>query len=89
MSDAFGAFGWVNFVNFRSQIDGLIGALGFAHIAVDAFVGDHQRHVEGSAKFAIGFMRPIIGERQQPAFWQGCCRISEFHKITRVHRLCT
>jgi hypothetical protein len=51
MPDTLGAFGGVNFVNFLAQIDRLIRALGLAHIAVDAFVGDHQCHGAGSAKF--------------------------------------
>ena len=87
VSDALGAFVRVDFVNFRAQINRLIGALRLTHITVDAFVGDHQSHVESSAKVAIRFMRPIIGEWQQPAPWQGCCRIVEFHNITRVHTL--
>ena len=44
VSDTLGAFGRVDFVNFRAQINRLIGALGLTHIAVDAFVGDHQGH---------------------------------------------
>jgi hypothetical protein len=60
--DALGAFARVDFVNFFAQINRLIGALGLAHIAVDAFVGDHQSHGEGSTKFAIRFMPTIIGE---------------------------
>jgi hypothetical protein len=44
MADAFGALGWVDFVNFRAEIDRLIGAFRFAHIAIDAFISDHQSH---------------------------------------------
>jgi hypothetical protein len=56
MPDTLGAFGRVNFVNFLAQIDRLIRALGFTHIAVDAFVGDHQCHGWGSAKVCIVVM---------------------------------
>jgi hypothetical protein len=50
VAHAFGALGRVDFVNLFAQINRLIRALGFAHIAVDAFVGDHQCHAWGSAK---------------------------------------
>ncbi len=62
MPHAFGAFARVDFVNFFAQINRLIGALGLAHIAVDAFVGDHQSHAKDSTKFAIRFMPKIIDE---------------------------
>jgi hypothetical protein len=41
---AFGAFVRVDLVDFGPQKYGLIGTLGLADIAVDAFIGDHQRH---------------------------------------------
>ena len=41
MADAFGAFGWVDLIDFRPEEDGLIRALRFAHIAVDALIGNH------------------------------------------------
>jgi hypothetical protein len=44
MAHAFGAFVGVNFVNLWPQEDGFVRALGLTHIAVDAFVGDHQGH---------------------------------------------
>ena len=44
MADAFGAFAGVDFVDFRPQKYCFIGALGLAHIAVDAFVRNDQRH---------------------------------------------
>jgi hypothetical protein len=62
VTNALGAFDRIDFVNFFAQIDRLIGALGLAHIAVDAFVGDHQSHAVSSTKFAIMFMHTIIGE---------------------------
>jgi hypothetical protein len=46
MTYAFGAFGRVNLVNLHAHEDGIVGALGFTHIAVDALVGDHQSHGE-------------------------------------------
>jgi len=34
----------VNFIDFRPEVDRLIGTLRFTHIAIDAFVSDHQSH---------------------------------------------
>jgi hypothetical protein len=34
------AFMWVYFVDRLAHIDGLVGAFGFAHIAIDAFIGN-------------------------------------------------
>jgi hypothetical protein len=59
MTDALGAFGRVDFVNFFAQINRFVGALRFTHIAVDAFVGDHQCHGWGSAKFCKGVMAEL------------------------------
>jgi hypothetical protein len=50
MAHALGALGRVDFVDFFAQINRLVRALRLAHIAVDAFVGDHQCHGWGSAK---------------------------------------
>ena len=44
MADAFCALVGVDFIDFRPEVDRLIGALRFTHIAIDAFVGDHQSH---------------------------------------------
>jgi hypothetical protein len=44
MSHAFGALGGINFVDLLAKINGLIGTLGLAHIAVDALLSDHQSH---------------------------------------------
>jgi hypothetical protein len=44
MAYAFGAFGGVNLVNLHAHEDGVVGAFGFTHIAVDALIGDHQSH---------------------------------------------
>ncbi len=46
VSDAFGAQLWVDDIDFRSFRNGAIRALGFANIAVNAFVGNDQRHKE-------------------------------------------
>ena len=56
MPDALGALGWVDLVNFFAQINRLVRALGLTHIAVDAFIGDHQCHGWGSAKVCIVVM---------------------------------
>ena len=40
VSDAFGAFVWVDLIDLFTQKNGFVGAFGLAHIAVDAFVGD-------------------------------------------------
>jgi hypothetical protein len=45
VANAFGAFGGVDFVDVLAHVDGLVGAFGFADVAVDAFVGDEQCHV--------------------------------------------
>jgi hypothetical protein len=44
MPHALGALVWVDFVNFWPKKNGFIGTLGLTHIAIDAFVGDHQGH---------------------------------------------
>ena len=44
MAHAFGAFVGVDLVDFLSQGDGLVRALGLTHIAVDALVSDSQCH---------------------------------------------
>ena len=45
MADAFCALVGVYFIDFRPEVDRLIGTLRFTHIAIDAFVGDHQSHL--------------------------------------------
>jgi hypothetical protein len=59
MAHAFGAFGRVDFVNFFAQINRLVRALRLTHIAVDAFIGDHQGHAWGSAKVCIVVMAEL------------------------------
>ena len=44
VADAFGAARRVDLVDLRAHRDRLVRALGLAHIAVDAFVGDQQGH---------------------------------------------
>jgi hypothetical protein len=44
MAHALGALVRVDLVELLTHIDGIVGALGLAHIAVDAFIGNHQRH---------------------------------------------
>jgi hypothetical protein len=45
MPDALGALRRIDDVELLARRDRLVRALGLAHIAVDALVGDHQRHV--------------------------------------------
>jgi hypothetical protein len=45
MTNAFGALVGVDFIDFRPEVDRLIGTLRFTHIAIDAFVGDQQSHL--------------------------------------------
>lgn len=44
MADTFGAFGRRDFINDLTLVNGLVGAFCFAHITIDAFVGDNKRH---------------------------------------------
>jgi hypothetical protein len=48
MANAFSALGRVDFINLFAQINSLVRALGLTHIAVDAFIGDHQCHATSS-----------------------------------------
>jgi hypothetical protein len=59
MAHTLGAFGGVDFVNFFAQINRLVWALRLTHIAVDAFIGDHQCHGWGSAKVCIVVIPPL------------------------------
>ena len=74
MADAFGAFGRIDLIDLWAQVNRLVGALGLTDIAVDAFIGDHQRHTTGSRRFGFKLMGLIIGHAQQPAGQQGCWR---------------
>ena len=38
MAHTLGAFTWVNFVDFLTHADCAVGALGLAHVAIDAFI---------------------------------------------------
>ena len=46
--DTFGAFVRVDLVDDRPHRNRLVGAFRLTHIAVDAFVGDHQGHGKAS-----------------------------------------
>jgi hypothetical protein len=61
---AFCALGRVDFVDFRAEVDRLIGAFRFADIAIDAFIGDHQGHknLTISARI-IGQRRRLLAQR--------------------------
>ena len=45
MANAFCALVGIDFIDFRPEVDRLIGTLRFTHIAIDAFVGDQQSHL--------------------------------------------
>jgi len=72
MSDTLGAFGRVDFIDLLAQINSLVGAFGLTHIAIDAFIGDHQGHASGSLQVGVKFHERIIGHLQHPKYWQGC-----------------
>jgi hypothetical protein len=40
VAHALGAFIGIDFVDFFTLRDGVVGALGFAYVAVDAFIGN-------------------------------------------------
>ena len=42
MADTFGTFVGVDLINGLALRDGFVGAFGFAHITIDAFVGNHE-----------------------------------------------
>jgi hypothetical protein len=44
MPHALGALGRIDLVDLLAHVDRLVRAFGFADIAVDALVGDHQSH---------------------------------------------
>jgi hypothetical protein len=48
VTHAFGAFVRINFIDLLAKIDGLVGALGFTNITIDALTGDHQSHKKSS-----------------------------------------
>ena len=45
VTHTFGAFGGIDLVNLYTHEDGVVGAFRLAHIAIDAFVRDHQGHM--------------------------------------------
>jgi hypothetical protein len=56
MANALGAFGRIDLIDLFAQVNRLVWALGLTHIAIDAFIGDHQCHVVDSEKVSIVFM---------------------------------
>ena len=63
MPHALCAFAGVDFINLRPQINRLVRALRLAHIAIDAFIGDHQCHAGYSAiNETLQSMPQIIGD---------------------------
>src|SRR5690349_4242279 len=45
VADAFGALVRVDLVELRAHRDGVVRALGLAHVAIDAVVGNQQSHL--------------------------------------------
>ena len=54
MADTLGAERRIDFVDFRAQRYRLVGALRLAQIAIDAAIGDRQRHV--SRRYSRGVL---------------------------------
>jgi hypothetical protein len=48
VTDALGAAGWIDLVDFFTLEDSAIGAGRFAYVAIDAIVGNHECHWERS-----------------------------------------
>jgi hypothetical protein len=66
MANAFSALGRVDFINLFAQINGLVRALGLTHIAVDAFIGDHQCHATSSTQVSVKFMARLSATHNTP-----------------------
>ena len=45
MADAFGAFCGIDFVDFNAHVDRFVRALGLADVAVNALIGNFERHI--------------------------------------------
>jgi hypothetical protein len=60
MTDAFGAAPEVDHVDLRAHGDRVVRALGLAHVAVDALVGDLQRHQDFPPRPIFSFMRLAV-----------------------------
>src|SRR5882672_1311366 len=52
VADALGAFVRIDLVDLFALENGVVRALRLAHVAVDAFVGDHQGHKELTSEFS-------------------------------------
>lgn len=60
VSDTFGAQVRIYFINFHTRINCIVRTLGFAHVAIDAFVGDHQCHINFSETAILSVVELII-----------------------------
>jgi hypothetical protein len=60
VADALGAQIRVYLIDLVALVDGPIGALGLAHIAVDALVGNQKRHGDTPR-----LSKRILGKRQE------------------------
>jgi hypothetical protein len=69
MTHALGAFMGVNFINLLAHINGIVRALGFADVTVDAFIGNDQSHCESF--------------KSQFALWAACAPTPKAQQIAR------
>ena len=69
MAHALGAFVWVDFVDFLAKENRLVRALGLAHVAVDAFVGDQSEpwRAPHPLKPVIWADAPLPAQQRRPA----------------------
>jgi len=72
MSDTLGASVGINLINLFPLGNGVIGAFRLAHVTVDAFIYDQQRHrlvtwIRGSGPVSVpkAFVKPLIDLRVQ------------------------
>src|SRR5690606_16923878 len=68
VADTFGALVRVDLVDFLALVDRTVGAFRLAHIAVDAFVRDHQCHrwLLSFAGFRCSSTRPCRADAPPP-----------------------
>ena len=66
VSHAFGARTGVDQIDLCAHRDCIIGTLWFAHVAVDAFVSNAQRHVLATQRGRDAQLAPLFGLGLQP-----------------------
>ena len=63
MPDAFGAFFWIDFVDFQTHVNRAVRAFGLAHVAINTFIGNHESH-RSTVLPALGQFRvQALGDR--------------------------